>query len=52
MEEAHRIHKDAQGWGWLAVLADWRRSRTRRRLRAVPGPVSGVVSAPRPVTRG
>lgn len=32
MEEAHKMHKDT-AWGWVAVLADWKNSRTRRRLR-------------------
>ena len=32
MEEAHRVHKEA-AWGWVNALADWRRSRTRDRLR-------------------
>jgi hypothetical protein len=32
MEEAHKTHKDIT-WGWVAVLADWKNSRTRRRLR-------------------
>ncbi len=32
MEEAHKTHKDT-AWGWVAVLADWKTSRTRRRLR-------------------
>lgn len=33
MEEANRTHTEP-AWGWGAVLADWRRSRTRQRLRA------------------
>lgn len=37
MEEAHHTHKET-AWGWAAVLDDWRRSRTRRRLRT-PSPV-------------
>ena len=32
MEEAHRVHKEA-AWGWVNALDDWRRSRTRARLR-------------------
>lgn len=32
MEEVHHTHKEP-AWGWLSVLQDWRRSRTRRRLR-------------------
>ena len=32
MEEAHRIHKEA-AWGWVSALNDWRRSRTRARIR-------------------
>lgn len=32
MEEAHKTHKDT-AWGWVAALADWKTSRTRRRLR-------------------
>ena len=32
MEEAHRTHKEP-AWGWVGVLEDWRRSRTRARLR-------------------
>lgn len=32
MEEAHRTHKEP-GWGWVGVLNDWRRSRTRARIR-------------------
>ncbi|WP_420471616.1 hypothetical protein [Brevundimonas sp. FT23042] len=32
----HHTHKEP-AWGWLSVLEDWRRSRTRRRLRARPG---------------
>lgn len=32
MEEAHHTHKEAS-WGWAEVLKDWRRSRTRQRLR-------------------
>jgi hypothetical protein len=35
MEEMHRTHKDT-AWGWVAALEDWRRSRTRRRLRRNP----------------
>ena len=31
MEEAHRTHKEA-AWGWVNVLNDWRRSRTRARI--------------------
>lgn len=31
MEEAHHTHKEP-AWGWLAALAEWRRSRTRRAL--------------------
>jgi hypothetical protein len=33
MEEMHRSHKEP-AWGWVGVLADWRRSRTRRVLRS------------------
>ena len=32
MEEAHHTHKETP-WGWTEVLKDWRRSRTRQRLR-------------------
>lgn len=32
MEEMHHTHKEST-WGWAAVLNDWRRSRTRARLR-------------------
>jgi hypothetical protein len=32
MEEMHRTHKEA-AWGWVSALNDWRRSRTRQRLR-------------------
>lgn len=32
MEEVHHTHKET-AWGWTAVLDDWRRSRTRQRLR-------------------
>lgn len=32
MEEVHHTHKEP-AWGWLTVLQDWRRSRTRYRLR-------------------
>jgi len=39
MEELHRTHKEP-AWGWMSVLEDWRRSRTRRRLRAVTGQVT------------
>ncbi len=35
MEEAHRTHQEP-AWGWVAVLNDWRRSRTRQRLRTPP----------------
>ena len=34
MEEAHRVHKEA-AWGWVNALDDWRRSRTRARLKPV-----------------
>lgn len=37
MEEMHRTHKEP-AWGWASVLEDWRRSRTRRRLRADVAP--------------
>lgn len=40
MEELHRTHKDSS-WGWVQALSDWRRSRTRRRLRA-PAPRKGA----------
>lgn len=33
MEEMHRSHKEP-AWGWMGALADWRRSRTRRRMRS------------------
>jgi hypothetical protein len=36
MEEMHHTHKE-HAWGWASVLDDWRRSRTRRRLRAQAG---------------
>lgn len=39
MEERHCTHKEP-AWGWMSVLEDWRRSRTRRRLRAVTGQVT------------
>lgn len=32
MEEAHHSHKQTT-WGWVALLADWKNSRTRLRLR-------------------
>jgi hypothetical protein len=32
MEEMHRTHKEL-AWGWVSVLHDWYRSRTRQRLR-------------------
>lgn len=32
MEEIHYTHKEAT-WGWTSVLNDWRRSRSRARLR-------------------
>jgi hypothetical protein len=32
MKEMHRTHKEA-AWGWVSALNDWRRSRTRQRLR-------------------
>lgn len=32
MEEVHRIHKEL-AWGWAGLLNDWRRSRTRARIR-------------------
>lgn len=35
MEEAHHTHKEP-AWGWASTLNDWRRSRTRRRLRTPP----------------
>lgn len=35
MEEMHRTHKEP-AWGWVSVLDDWRRSRTRQRLRTPP----------------
>lgn len=41
MEEAHHPHKEPV-WGWVGVLADWRRSRVRRRIRAGgPAPRQG-----------
>lgn len=46
MEEVHRIHKEV-AWGWVALLDDWRRSRTRARIRA-PQP---IVAPPEPLTR-
>lgn len=39
MEERHCTHKEP-AWGWMSVFEDWRRSRTRRRLRAVTGQVT------------
>jgi hypothetical protein len=33
MEELHKNHKEVP-FGWALLLEDWRRSRTRRRLRA------------------
>lgn len=36
MEEMHHTHKEP-AWGWISVLEDWRRSRARRRLRALIG---------------
>lgn len=39
MEEMHHTHKEP-AWGWISVLNDWRRSRTRRRIReCAPGAV-------------
>lgn len=38
MEEIHHTHKEA-AWGWASVLGDWRRSRSRARLRK-PLPVA------------
>lgn len=32
MEEAHHSHKETP-WGWVTLLADWKNSRTRLRLR-------------------
>jgi hypothetical protein len=32
MEEIHHTHKEP-AWGWASVLNDWRRSRTRARIR-------------------
>ncbi len=32
MEEIHHTHKEP-AWGWASVLGDWRRSRSRARLR-------------------
>lgn len=32
MEEIHHTHKEP-AWGWASVLNDWRRSRSRARLR-------------------
>lgn len=32
MEEIHHTHKEP-AWGWASVLSDWRRSRTRDRIR-------------------
>ncbi|GAA0645013.1 hypothetical protein GGR12_002962 [Brevundimonas lenta] len=32
MEEMHRTHKELT-WGWAALLDDWRKSRTRQRVR-------------------
>lgn len=37
MEEAHRTHKEGS-WGWVGVLNEWRRSRTRRVIRAAGRP--------------
>jgi hypothetical protein len=41
MEEMHRTHKEP-AWGWVSILNDWRRSRTRRRLRTPPAIVAPV----------
>jgi hypothetical protein len=35
MEEIHHTHKEP-AWGWASVLNDWRRSRTRARIRKSP----------------
>ncbi|WP_291832223.1 hypothetical protein [Brevundimonas sp.] len=32
----HHTHKEP-AWGWVAVLEEWRRSRTRRIVRAQAG---------------
>jgi len=32
VEEIHHTHKEP-AWGWVSVLKDWRRSRTRARIR-------------------
>jgi hypothetical protein len=42
MEEMHRTHKEPL-WGWFATLDDWRRSRTRRRIRQ-PRPIAAPSS--------
>ncbi len=39
MEEVHHTHKETP-WGWAEVLKDWRRSRTRQRLRTPPRTVA------------
>lgn len=39
MEEMHRSHKEP-AWGWMGALAEWRRSRTRRRVRQGARPAS------------
>lgn len=46
MEELHHTHKET-AWGWVSVLNDWRRSRTRQRLRTSPLSVT-----PSPMTAG
>lgn len=35
MEEMHHTHKEP-AWGWASMLKDWRRIRTRQRLRTPP----------------
>ena len=42
MEEMHRTHKEPV-WGWMAVVNDWRRSRTRRRIRTPRSSVAPTV---------
>jgi len=39
MEEMHRTHKDVP-FGWVQAIDDWRKSRTRRRMRAARGVAS------------
>ena len=42
MEGMQRTHKEP-AWGWVAVVNDWRRSRTRRRIRTPRSSVASIV---------